>query len=223
VCSRFAIYGSVDQLHEQFDASVDEFEFTPHYNAAPMQWLPVLRQRPSGERVVHRLRWGLVPSWAKDESTANRLINARCETVAEKPSFRAAHRTRRCIVPATGYYEWQQGINGKQPYFIHAADGSMLGLAGLWERWESPNSKESIDTFTVLTTESNESTTHIHSRMPVILMKGHHVSWLDRTTPLDVLQQIAIPCPAGFLALRPVGKAVGNVKNDWPSLVDPMD
>ena len=107
MCGRYALYGPVSRLREVFDAVPEGFEFEPRWNAAPMQWLPVVRQRPGGERVIHRLRWGLVPSWAKDEAIATRLINARGESVSEKPSFRAAFRRRRCIVPANGFYEWQ--------------------------------------------------------------------------------------------------------------------
>jgi putative SOS response-associated peptidase YedK len=105
MCGRYALYGPVSRLRETFDAAPEGFEFEPRWNAAPMQWLPVVRQRPTGERVIHRLRWGLVPSWAKDETIATKLINARGESVSEKPSFRAAFRRRRCIVPANGFYE----------------------------------------------------------------------------------------------------------------------
>ena len=119
MCGRYALYGPVSRLREAFDAVPEGFEFEPRWNAAPMQWLPVVRQRSNGERVIHRLRWGLVPSWSKDEAIATRLINARGESVAEKPSFRAAFRRRRCIVPANGFYEWQQVAGGKQPFYIH--------------------------------------------------------------------------------------------------------
>ncbi|HRP26693.1 SOS response-associated peptidase, partial [Thauera sp.] len=107
MCGRYALYGPVSRLREVFEAEPEGFAFEPRWNAAPMQWLPVVRQRPNGERVIHRLRWGLVPSWAKDEAIATKLINARGESVAEKPSFRAAFHRRRCLVPANGFYEWQ--------------------------------------------------------------------------------------------------------------------
>ena len=120
MCGRYALYGPASRLRERFEAEPEGLQFEPRYNAAPMQWLPVVRQRPNGERVIQRLRWGLVPSWAKDETIATRLINARGESVSEKPSFRAAFRRRRCLVPGNGFYEWQplgdrQG-GGKQPF-----------------------------------------------------------------------------------------------------------
>ena len=173
MCGRYALYGPVSRLREAFDAVPEGFEFEPRWNAAPMQWLPVVRQRSNGERVIHRLRWGLVPSWAKDATIATRLINARGESVAEKPSFRAAFRRRRCIVPANGFYEWQQLSDqqggGKQPFYIHPVEGEFFALAGLWERWTRPADGEELDTFTIVTTEANAAMRPLHDRMPVIL------------------------------------------------------
>lgn len=146
MCGRYALYGPVSRIREQFDAKVDELEFEARYNAAPSQWLPVIRQRSDGERVVHLLRWGLVPSWAKDEAIGNRLFNAGAETVADKPSFGAAYRKRRCIVPVNGFYEWKAVDGGRDPYYIHATDEQLLGLAGLWEHWHRPDDGARIDT-----------------------------------------------------------------------------
>ena len=146
MCGRYALYDPASRLQDDFGARIEGFEFKPRYNAAPMQWLPVIRQRPDGERVIHALRWGLLPGWAKDEAMATRLINARGETVAEKPAFHAAMRRRRCIVPMNGFYEWQTRPTGKQPYFISPVDDIFIGVAGLWDRWVRPADGEEIDT-----------------------------------------------------------------------------
>lgn len=187
--------------------------------SAPMQWLPVVRQRPSGERVIHSLRWGLVPSWAKDEAIATRLINARGESVAEKPSFRAAFRRRRCIVPTNGFYEWQQIAGDKQPFYIHPVEGEPFGLAGLWERWTRPADGEEIDTFTIVTTEANAEMRPLHDRMPVILAPGDYAAWLTGVTPVERLQALVRPCPEAELAVYPVSTAVGNVRNEGAALI----
>ncbi|MBS0554640.1 MAG: SOS response-associated peptidase, partial [Proteobacteria bacterium] len=204
---------------ERFEADPEGFEFEPRYNAAPMQWLPVVRQRPSGERVIHLLRWGLVPSWAKDEAIATKLINARGESVAEKPSFRAAFRRRRCIVPANGFYEWQQIAGDKQPFYIHPVEGEFFGLAGLWERWMRPADGEELDTFTIVTTDANAAMRPLHDRMPVILAQGDYAAWLSGATSADQVQALVRPCPEAGLAAYAVSRAVGNVRNDSPTLI----
>ncbi len=184
-----------------------------------MQWLPVIRQRPSGERIVQTLRWGLLPSWAKDETIANRLINARAETLAEKPSFRSAYRKRRCIVPADGFYEWAKRPDGKQPYYIHASDGSILAFAGLWERWTRPDDGDVIDSFTIVTTAANGRVHPLHDRMPVILAPEAVASWLDPASEPEAVSDLLGPCPDAWLALHPVTRAVGNVRNEGPELI----
>ena len=222
MCGRYALYGPVSRLREAFDAEPEGFELEPRYNAAPMQWLPVIRQRPTGQRVIHRLRWGLVPSWAKDEAIATRLINARGESVAEKPSFRTAFRRRRCIVPANGFYEWKQVAGGKQPFYIHPVEGEVFGLAGLWERWVHPTDGEEIDTFTIITTEANAVMRPLHERMPVILAPSDYAPWLDTSTQVDHLHGLLRPCPEAALAMHPVGKAVGNIRNEGAGLIEPL-
>ena len=223
MCGRYALYGPVSRMRERFDANVDELDFTPRYNAAPMQWLPVIRQRPTGDRVAHLLRWGLIPSWSKDEAIATRLINARGESVAEKPSFRAAFKKRRCIVPANGFYEWQTVAGDKQPYYIHPDKGDLFGLAGLWERWTQPGDGDVvIDTFTIVTTEANAAMRPLHDRMPVILTPEDYGVWLDGATAPDQVQALVRPCAEALLATRPVSKAVGNVRNNSPELIAPV-
>jgi putative SOS response-associated peptidase YedK len=220
VCGRYAQYSPAEAIADAFGASLESDAVSPRYNAAPMQWLPVVRRRSSGERVVQVLRWGLLPSWAKDESTAARLINARAETVAEKPSFRAAFRKRRCIVPANGFYEWATRPDGKQPFYIHSPDGSLLALAGLWERWMRPEDAAAIDTFTIVTTSANAMVGALHDRMPVILTPDDVAAWLDPETAPEVLQSLLMPCPDERLVSHPVSRVVGNVRNEGPELIE---
>ncbi|RKT44915.1 SOS response-associated peptidase [Thiocapsa rosea] len=219
MCGRYAQFTPADAIADLFGAILESADLAPRYNAAPMQWLPVIRQRPSGERVLHTLRWGLLPSWAKDETMAARLINARAETLAEKPAFRAAYRTRRCIVPADGFYEWAKRPDGKQPYFIHAADGTVLAFAGLWERWTRPDDAEVIDSFTIVTTEASSRLQPLHDRMPVILAPEVVDLWLDRTASPARLSGLLVPSPEEQLAMHPVTRAVGNVRNEGQELI----
>ena len=219
MCGRYAQFTPPEAIAEIFGATLDSADIGPRYNAAPLQWLPVIRQRPSGERVVQTLRWGLLPSWAKDETIANRLINARAETLAEKPAFRAALRKRRCIVPADGFYEWAKRPDGKQPYYIHAADGGLLAFAGLWERWTRPDDGEIIDSFTIVTTAANDRLRTLHDRMPVILPPYAVTRWLDPASTLETARDLLGPCPDEVLALHPVTRAVGNVRNEGSELI----
>jgi putative SOS response-associated peptidase YedK len=219
MCGRYAQYSPAEAIADLFGATLEIEGLAPRYNAAPMQWLPVIRRRPSGERVIQALRWGLLPSWAKDETIAARLINARAETLAEKPAFRAAYRARRCIVPADGFYEWAKRPDGKQPYFIHAQDGAILAFAGLWERWTRPADAEVIDSFTIVTTEANPRVQPLHDRMPVILAPEVVDVWLDRTADPARLSALLRPCPEERLAMHPVARAVGNVRNEGAELI----
>lgn len=224
MCGRYALYGPTSRLREQFGASIDELppNFGPRYNASPLQMLPVVRQRPNGDRVVHLLRWGLIPSWSKDETIGTKLINAREETLAGKPSFRAAYKARRCIIPACGFFEWKATEEGKQPYYIHPADGRLFGFAGLWERW-SPAEGSAIDTFTVITTAANDAIRPLHDRMPVILAPQDYSTWLARATEPDRLRALIGARPVTPVSLFPVSRAVGNVKNDSPDLIVPVE
>ncbi len=223
MCGRYAQYSSGEAIANAFDATLQVEDLAPRYNVAPLQWLPVVRQRPSGERVVQALRWGLVPSWSKDEAIAARLINARAETLAEKPSFRAALRRRRCIVPANGFYEWAGQLSGKQPFYIHPPDGALLAFAALWERWTRPQDGEVIDSFTIVTTEANALVRPLHDRMPVILGAEDVGAWLDRDADQEVLRRLLRPCPDGRLVSHPVSRAVGNVRNEGPELIRSTD
>lgn len=220
MCGRYALYGPVSRLREHFEVDFDEIDFRPRYNLAPQQFAPVVREH-EGVRHAAMLRWGLLPSWAKDAAMATRLINARAETAAEKPAFRAAFKARRCLVPADGFYEWQAGADGKQPYFVRLTADAPLALAGLWEHWTAPGGEE-LSTFTILTTAANELLAPIHDRMPVILPPEAWGLWLNPArTPAQVMP-LLLPYPAAAMTMWPVARRVGNVKHDDAALVEPL-
>lgn len=224
MCGRYALFGPHSRLAEQFGAKVDQLvlNFPPRYNAAPMQQLPVIRQRANGERVAQLLRWGLVPAWAKDESIATRFINLRCDTLAERAGFRNAYKSRRCIVPASGFYEWKSSAGGKKPYFIRPADDTLFGFAGLWERWRKPNG-DVVDTFAIVTTDANDAIRPLHDRMPLIVPKADYELWFDRETHPELLRALLVPYESAHIRLHPVTTRVGNVRNEGPDLVEPIE
>jgi putative SOS response-associated peptidase YedK len=181
-----------------------------------------------GERRLGELRWGLVPSWAKDTSIGSRMINLRADTVSEKASFLKTLQKRRCILPADGFYEWKDMGKGrkKQPFFIRAKDGRPLGLAGLWEVWKdrSDQDAEWLRTCTVITTEPNATLSALHDRMPVVLPPEAWDTWLDRdVTDIDVLTRLLVPAPDDLLELWPVSPDVGNVRNNSAQLILPLE
>ena len=220
MCGRFALKSPPERIRDQFCADVSGLEWNPHYNIGPMQFAPIVRYAHEHRR-VDLLRWGLIPSWAEAPSIGNRLFNARSETAAERPAFRAAFKARRCIVPADGFFEWTQQALGKQPYFIHRRDGDLLGMAGLWEHW-APLGGQPLETFTILTTEANAWMRNLHERMPVILTRDEVGPWLDPATPLGDLRAMLRPLSDGDLDAYPVTKAVGNVRNDRAAVLEPI-
>ncbi len=190
----------------------------PRYNIAPTQEAPVVRAIGDGRR-LDMLRWGLVPAWAKDIDIGARMINARAETVAEKPSFKAAFRRRRCLVTCDGFYEWQKTPAGKQPYRITLKGGEPFAFAGLWERWEKAADGKPIESFTIVTTEANAFLRPIHIRMPVILGSDDYDSWLDTEgTPPDRAAKLLRPF-AGNLDATPVSTHVNSPQNDDPECI----
>jgi len=192
----------------------------PRYNFAPMQRGPVVRLDRDGNREPVMMRWGLVPSWSKDETKASSMINAKCETVAEKPAYRSAFRSRPCLVVADGFYEWKKvGAKEKQPYFITLKDNEPFAFAGLWEFWrakDAPKEAPGLETFTILTTGPNALCAPIHDRMPVILDRSEWDRWLS--TP-EERAKLLRPYPAERMECWPIGKAVGSVRNDDASLI----
>jgi putative SOS response-associated peptidase YedK len=196
-------------------------ELHPRYNIAPMTDVPIVRINAAGERELVRMRWGLVPRWAKDPSIGAKLINARGETIADKPSFRTAYRRHRCLLPADGFYEWQP-VGGaaqphKQPMHIGMKDGAPFGFGGLFERWLSADG-EVLDSCTIVTTEANALLRPIHDRMPVIIAPDQYARWLD-PAGADVLDLIA-PYPPAAMAAYPVSTRVNNVRHDDATLLE---
>jgi putative SOS response-associated peptidase YedK len=246
MCGRYAASRSPDDLVEEFEAVVrPEETLGPDYNVAPTKKVyAVMDRHPRGEpgggvrRELAVVRWGLVPSWAKDPSIGSRMINARMETVAEKPAFRRAFARRRCLLPADGYYEWYtpedgpRGKNGKplkQPFFIHPADGGILAMAGLYELWRDPTRPDDdpqawLVTATVLTTTAEDAVGVIHDRMPLLVERDRWHDWLDPDldgTTRD-LSTLLVPAAPGRLDAYPVSTAVNSVRNNGPELVEPL-
>lgn len=226
MCGRFAFSFTWAQIHALLGLTSDlgsEPPFmTPRFNAAPTQMLPVAVER-DGERTLMPMHWGLVPAWAKDRSMAGRLINARSETVEEKPTFRDAYRQRRCLVPASGFYEWKQPEKRggpKQPYIFRLRSGEGFAMAGLWEQCGSLNS------FTILTTQANSLVADLHDRMPVILRPESYEMWVGANQDTDVgstRSGLLVPLDPELMTAHPVSTRVGNPANDDAALIDPIE
>jgi putative SOS response-associated peptidase YedK len=222
MCGRFTLRSSASAIAEQF-ALFEAPNFTARFNIAPSQPVPVIRmQGAAAHRELAWLRWGLVPGWAKDPAIGNRLINARAETVAEKPAFRAAVRRRRCLIIADGFYEWQRVGRSKQPFFIRLRDDRPFAFAGVWEAWEGAD-HSLLETCAILTTEANEVVRPIHDRMPVILSAAGCAAWLDPATeePRALLPLLA-PYPSGEMEAVAVGNFVNSPAHDSPRCVERM-
>lgn len=214
MCGRFAFYSPAEAAAALFGVDAAP-EVKPRYNIAPTQDIAAVRQDPDGERELVMLRWGLVPFWAKDPSIGNRMINARAETVAEKPSFRNAYKHRRCLVLADGFYEWQRHDNTKTPYFISLASGDPFALAGIWEKWTDKETGESLQTTSLITAEANDFMAQLHHRMPVVLEAQSATDWLAGSN--DLLDDVAAITPP--LQAWPVDKRVNNARNQDEELV----
>lgn len=223
MCGRFAFYSPAEAVSRLF--GVDEVPaLEPRFNIAPTQFVPVVRADDDGGRRISMLHWGLVPFWAKDKSIGNRMINARAETVAEKPAYKDSFRSRRCIVPANGFYEWKKMADGKQPFFINFGGQQLLGLAGLWSGWRSPQDPEQrLDSFTIITTAASPKVANLHDRMPVILNPDDYAAWLaPNNQDTNALQDLLLPCNAPQLQSWPVSRAVNNARNESAALVEPV-
>lgn len=228
MCGRYAMFGPVS-ISRAAKAAVDDMQVDlesllnqrePQYNLAPTQRAPVLLHGEDGPK-LEAMRWGLIPSWAKDEKIGSKLINARAETVVEKPSFRAAFKKHRCLVPASGYFEWKGEDGAKQPYFIHDPDGYFLMFAGLWEGWKDGTDADWLHSFTIITGEPGKVSGDIHDRQPVILPPTSWVDWL--TDEPEIAQDTLSHAPEAALAYYPVPKAVGSPRNKGQELVEPID
>lgn len=216
MCGRFAFYSPTEATAALFGvAGVPALP--PRYNVAPTQDLAAIRRDGEGDREFVLLRWGLVPFWAKDASIGNRMINARAESVAEKPAYRAAYRQRRCIVLADGFYEWSGAAGGKTPYYISAATGEPFAFAGLWERWVDKGSGEELRTATLVTCAANDFMARLHHRMPVVLDAAHADAWLAGDPSL--IEHAAALAPP--LRAWPVTRRVNNARNEGSDLIEP--
>ena len=217
MCGRFSLRVELEELIAFYDLAQVEFPYTPRYNIAPGQRIPAVIEASTGRR-LGPLRWGLVPSWSKDDKAGQRMMNARADSLHTKPSFKHLFTTKRCVIPADGFYEWRKA--DKQPFRITLADDSLFSLAALYDTWVSPNG-ERISTCTVITTEPNSLMGAIHERMPVIVPKERLSEWLDKETQPTKLQSLLTPLPAELMRAYPVSPVVGNVRNDVPECIAP--
>ncbi len=226
MCSRISQTAPVEALRQLFDFD-ERPNLRPRVNIAPTQEVPAVRlEADEGEPAASRrhlvmLRWGLIPSWAKDAKLGSRMINARAETVATKPAFRAAFRRRRCLLLADGFYEWRQESGGKQPYRVALNDGGPFAFAGLWEAWCPPAEDTRLESCTIITTDANDLLGAIHDRMPVILDPKDYRLWLDDRAPLTEVQALLRPFPSEALTAFPVSKRLNSVANEAPDLIEP--
>lgn len=226
MCGRYTLtVTDSNVVAQQFNLELAPAELSPRYNIAPSQTVATVLQNAAGNNELAWMRWGLIPSWAKEPSIGNKMINARAETLQEKPSFRSAYKARRCLVIADGFYEWFQesGVKGKTPYYIRLKDAAVFGLAGLWEQWKDPDTGEFIKSCTIITGEPNELIKPLHHRMAVILPQNRYDEWLDpKMHDTKQLQTLLQPYPAEEMTAFPVSTRVNNARYDAPDLIDPI-
>jgi putative SOS response-associated peptidase YedK len=220
MCGRFTITVTLEELIAHYlidDSKIATLK--PNYNVAPMHNVPAVIASDAGKR-LGELRWGLVPFWAKDEKIGSKMINARAETVADKPAFKRLLKTKRCIIPADGFYEWKKDGTSKQPYRILMSDGSLFSFAGLYDTWEDPEGKK-LSTCTIITTTPNSLMEDIHDRMPVILRPEDEADWLGRDNDdVESLLKLLKPYDAAKMRAYKVPSAVGNVRNNSKDLLE---
>jgi putative SOS response-associated peptidase YedK len=221
MCGRFTLRTPLTVLTQYLllDLGVEDVpqDLAPRYNIAPTQSVAAVREEPDGHRHFTFLRWGLIPSWAKDSSIAARMINARAETVAEKPAFRAPFRRQRCLVLADGYYEWKKEGKKKQAYHIRMRDGGPFAFAALWDRWRPGGDGDSLETCTLITTDANEATRGIHDRMPAILTPDAYALWLDpNLSDSAILSPLLCGFDSDAMIAVPVSAYVNNARNEGP-------
>jgi putative SOS response-associated peptidase YedK len=221
MCGRYFLTTPGEILADIFETEGAP-ELAPRYNIAPTQQVPIVRLGRDGKREMALASWGLVPTWAKEKAIGNKLINARAETLAEKPSFRDAYRKRRCLIPADGYFEWKKEGAVKQPFAFRARNGRPLALAGLWSFWKDPATGEPLESCAIITTSPNELAAAVHDRMPAILAPENHSLWLDGGAPTPTFAELFNPFPAGELLAYPVSRGVNSPANDVPAVIEPL-
>jgi putative SOS response-associated peptidase YedK len=216
MCGRYSFILEDEMIRERFGVTVRSAIYKARYNCAPTQKLAIISNENPGELSLYR--WGLIPFWAKEISIGNKLINAKSETILEKPSFKNSFRNKRCLVLSDGFYEWRKGA-GKTPFRILRKDGSAFAMAGIWDQWISPEGEE-IRSFAILTTSPNSLLEKIHHRMPVILERETEKRWIESTTPSDLIEMLK-PCAASSLIAYPVSARVNSPRNDSPEILEP--
>jgi putative SOS response-associated peptidase YedK len=215
MCGRYALTSPPAVIAERFHLLWTP-EIAARYNIAPSQMIPAVRETEQG-RALAFLKWGLIPSWAKDASIGMKLINARGETLADKPAFRSAYRQRRCLVPADAFYEWKPVAGRKQPFCIRMRDEGPFGMAGLWEHWKAPDG-QTVESCTIVTIDANALVSELHDRMPLILAPGDYDAWLRAES-----KELPPAVPAQEMRYYPVSPLVSNARNDVPACLDPID
>jgi putative SOS response-associated peptidase YedK len=221
MCGRFALKAPPRSIQEHFHLP-ETPDLSPRYNIAPSQSVAVVRQLPGKDfRHLNMLRWGLIPHWAKDMKIGYKMINARAETLAQKPSFRSAFKKKRCLIAADGFYEWTHSGTKKLPIYVQLKSGSVFAFTGLWESWNSPEGTK-IESCTIITTSPNKLIRKIHDRMPVILSPEHYELWLQDSTPEHVLQQLLVPYPAEKIEAFQVSTEVNSPNNNSPACILPV-
>jgi putative SOS response-associated peptidase YedK len=218
MCGRYSLAAGTEELVEEFEVPWPTFQLVPRYNIAPTQDVPVVAQDRHGRR-MGLLTWGLVPGWADEPGVG--IINARAESVAQKPSFREALERRRCLVPADGFYEWRKEGGSKIPYWIHPPRGGLISFAGIWERWSRPGAQPR-HTFAIITTDASEDVAGIHERMPVVVAAADRGRWLDRSADREQLLALLRPAPPGSLVPRQVSTRVNRPVDDDEGLIEPV-
>ena len=224
MCGRYRLSRRKQLIEEHFDSVSDEPDWSVRYNIAPTQPVAVIRQHPKEPvRELSLVRWGLIPSWAKDPSGAARMINARSETADSKPAFRDALKSRRCMIPADGFYEWMRAGKMKQPYCFEVNEGELFAFAGIWDRWKGP-SGDMIETCSILTTTPNAVTSPVHDRMPVILDPDSYDLWLDPgMTNVAAASDLLKPFDARLMRCFPVSNRINRVANDDEECSRPVE
>jgi putative SOS response-associated peptidase YedK len=218
MCGRYLIISSPEAIRQFFQYS-EQPNFPARYNVAPTQPIPIVRLA-EGRRQFALARWGLIPAWVKDPRGFSLLINARGESVNDKPAFRNPMKRRRCLIPADGFYEWKDEGGRKRPYVVRPRAGGPIAFAGLWESWMGPNGEE-METAAIITTEASRDVAHIHHRMPVVVPPEAFDLWLDPHVDATTAAVLIVPAPAGLLAAYEISTAVNRVANDSPALLDP--
>lgn len=215
MCGRFYLIEDPQTLKEHFNAQGD-IRFSPRYNIAPSQNVPIIREGAAGHQII-LMRWGLIPHWSKESKLKYSTINARAETVDQKPVYRTPFKRSRCLIPASGFFEWKKVESGKQPYLVRRKSG-LMAFAGLWDHWEGEN--EEIDSFSIIVTDANRTILPVHDRMPAILDKSNYDSWLSSETKVDDLKKLLMPWRGDDLELQTVSKYVNSPGNDDPACVE---